>query len=552
MVRPQSMVCVLISSLIVLAAAGHAFAFDTLSASYLGGSGADAGNAMDVAPDHTLVYGGLAPGHNPGGVTPVDLLGGGDGLLVRLDRTGKSVLSATRVGNGISDLQIGDDGRIVVAAQGVGPVVLSSDGGSALWNKPLPNISRVSVGRSGTVAALVENGGSNYDLYVYDPAGNQIGYRHFGDRMVNDVAVDDTNGQVIVTGFNNKTYMGVPVQVPFNRAFTSDLATMNWKNYDWTGDQVGGSGDGTQNSSMADSRGYRVTMGRDDKLYFMGEAHGGNATFRYDPQVVDRFLASDEWIKFDHWNNPWGTRSEAKTVFSRVNPADGTLDMIEWIFARTDSLDGNTLRGRAIAADEAGRVYLSGMTTGTIKNRDANDIDGEMVGPYSSSEMFLAVIAPDFQSRDVWTPFTDANTGSMDGYGYGIGVRDGLAGVAGAIRDSTGEHITSGDALQAIRDADEEGYFVAWNPWEVGDLNGDNAVTFSEAAAVVANLGLTGAKWIDGDWDMNGVVELPEAQAAVDAYSLASPNGVQLTIIPEPVAADMLLIGIAGLIRRRR
>ncbi len=91
----------------------------------------------------------------------------------------------------------------------------------------------------------------------------------------------------------------------------------------------------------------------------------------------------------------------------------------------------------------------------------------------------------------------------------------------------------------------------ALSPYDAGDLDMDGVVSFDEAATVVANIGMTDARWIHGDADLDGVVELAEAQAAVSAYD--GPAAVAL-LIPEPASALLLLVGSLSLavpMRRR-
>jgi hypothetical protein len=88
-----------------------------------------------------------------------------------------------------------------------------------------------------------------------------------------------------------------------------------------------------------------------------------------------------------------------------------------------------------------------------------------------------------------------------------------------------------------------------------GDLDLDGIVSFEDAATVVANLGKTDAGIDDGDMNGNGLVELFEAELAVDAYNIAhvATPGFEPMVVPEPATAVLLgSAALAGLIRRKR
>ncbi len=88
-----------------------------------------------------------------------------------------------------------------------------------------------------------------------------------------------------------------------------------------------------------------------------------------------------------------------------------------------------------------------------------------------------------------------------------------------------------------------------------GDLDLDGIVGFEDAATIVANLGKTDAGIDDGDMNGNGLVELFEAELAVDAYNIAhvATPGFEPMVVPEPATAVLLgSAALAGLLRRRR
>lgn len=83
-----------------------------------------------------------------------------------------------------------------------------------------------------------------------------------------------------------------------------------------------------------------------------------------------------------------------------------------------------------------------------------------------------------------------------------------------------------------------------------GDLDGDGAVSFLEAATAVANIGRTDASWSDGDFDGDGAVTVSDAELAVDAWTPSPPAAP--SAVPEPGSIVLLGAAAAGLAFRRR
>lgn len=80
-------------------------ALEPTAATYLGLGASDAANAVDIAPDCAVVVGGQMTA-TEFGQSPTTLLGGTSGAVVRLDRKGQRVLSLTRLGAVVNDLEV--------------------------------------------------------------------------------------------------------------------------------------------------------------------------------------------------------------------------------------------------------------------------------------------------------------------------------------------------------------------------------------------------------------------------------------------------------------
>ena len=417
-------------------------------ATFLGDWEGNEAGGVAISPGGHVVFAGRVPAaHHPDGLRPVNLLGGGDGAIVRFDASGVRPLAITRLPDPVRDVTIADDGRIIVAAGAGGVIVLDADASRVLWRDEQVSAIRVAVSEGGRIVALT----ADKQVRIYQRGGDLIDTRRFGDGFVTDVAIDDRSGQVFVTGFNNRHLRPRPprgrwpVQVAFIRAFAIDnlRGSATWVNYDWPGNLLGGPQPGDEHPSRyhhleADTRGYRLAMGRDGMLYFAGESAGGNSIFNRDPRELGRSLArNEENFTIDRHTIPYGTQANHITAFARYHPDTGKLDRLQWAIPRLINDRGNTMRPRGIAADEEGRVYLTGHAAHHIANRGDIWINDTLVHPEHGNGAFLMITSPDWRSRETWVVFGEGGTG------VGIDVRgDHYALTA----EATGQLVTSADA----------------------------------------------------------------------------------------------------------
>lgn len=409
------------------------------AATYLGGAGSDAANAVDVAPDRTIVLGGSMPGHNPSGATPTDLLGGGNGVVLRLDATGRSVLSIARIGGVVNDLEVRDDGSMVVCGD-FGIAVLNASANAVAWNANPGTGSRCAIGQDGTVAVLVSGA-----AHVYNATGTPIQNWSIAG-STNDIALTSAHGAVIATGFKQVGN----VQIPFIRAWGYD-GTFKWTSYDFA--SAPGLG--------ADSRGQRIAIGRDGQLYFAGSINGGTgvSVFSRDPKDITVQLGADRYIRTDLYNNPTNVGSVSMSWYGRYNPADGTLELGQSLLTRRSNGAGNSIAVNAITADPAGNVYLAGSTAATIQNRDTRQVAGITVGPYEIGEAYFLVVSADFRQRFIWTTFTNPSVSAGGSPANGVAVRNGIAAIA--ITLTKGQLITH-QALQSAPATLPDTYLAVW------------------------------------------------------------------------------------------
>ena len=416
---------------------------DVSAATYLGGAEDDFTNAVDISADGKFVIiGGSLQNANLGG-TDTQLLGGGDGTLIRYDSQTNQVISTTRLPGNVVDVEVSKNGDIAVAYEG-GIAVLNSDATQVKWNKNLNDVFRIAISDSGKVAA-VEN--TNADrAYLFDSNGQQLQQwvttsdsNHF-----NDIAVtDQEGGMVIATGYKQKTSN---LQVAFTQAWSHTGQNL-WTNYDFSATDI-------QNANvMADTRGVRVAIGRDGQLYASYKINGGTGAsiLSRDPNNLSETLGNDRKIETDNYNRPTNVGSINMAWYGRYDLETGELIRGQSLLSRLNSGKGNSVEVESITATEDGTVILAGNTGARIANRDIQTIEGQTVNGYAGFEGYVAIISPDLEERISWTPITD-------GQGAVAASRNGKAAVVTST-DFGGSQITH-NAVQSNAGGKNDGYLL--------------------------------------------------------------------------------------------
>jgi hypothetical protein len=377
-------------------------------------------------------------GYAPAGVSANTLLAGGDAAIVRMDSTGQKMLSMSRIGKTISDMEISQSGQIVACGD-FGVAVLDATASKVVWNATPGVVSRCAIGSDNTAVALV--GGK---AYVYDATGNAVANFSVGGSTQNDVAVDGASKSVIATGFKQDNGDKCSqLQIAFLRGYGYD-GQMKWENFKWTKQTAGAA------SLCADTRGMRVAMGRDGKLYFAGESAGGNTIYS---RSADDINAKAPNVVHDKFTNPYNTSSNHITYFARFNAADGKQDLGQFLLVRLPSKGdkGNTIRPTSIMADETGRVYLSGASACCIPNAELKQIAGKPLPPYDGYA-FLLEVSADFTARTTWLGLASSDPG-------GVSVRGGVAAMGATVKKGA---LPTYNAVQDEPATLPDGYLAVW------------------------------------------------------------------------------------------
>ena len=417
---------------------------DVSAATYLGGKDDDSTNAVDISVDgNFVIVGGSLNNANLGG-KETELLGGGEGTIVRYDSQTNEVIATTRLPGKVLDLEVSKNGDIAVAYEG-GVALLNADATEVKWSKSIRGVSRVAISDGGKVGIVRSIEGADRAI-VFDSSGEQLQEwsTNSARRQFEDIAVTDQNGgMVFTTGFEQKTKI---LQVAFTQAFSYEGESL-WKNYDFENEDI------YEENLMADTRGQRVAIGDDGQLYASYYVNGGTgfSIFYRDPFDLSEKVKDDRKIETDKYNTPTNVNSIKMTWYGRYDLETGELIKGQSLLGRLTNGKGNSVDVDSITATEDGTVILAGSAGARIANRDIQKIEGETVNEYKGFEGYLAVISPDLKERRSWTPITDSD-GAVAAY------RDGKTAVV-TTTDFEGNQITH-NAIQDSAGGKNDGYLI--------------------------------------------------------------------------------------------
>ncbi|MDY6901819.1 MAG: hypothetical protein SWZ49_27640 [Cyanobacteriota bacterium] len=417
---------------------------DVSAATYLGGKDNDSTNAVDISADGNFVIVGGSLKNTSLGGKENELLGGGDGTIVRYDSRTNEVIATTVLPGKVLDLEVSKNGDIAVAYES-GVALLNADATEVKWSKSINGVSRVAISDGGKVGIVRSIEGADRAI-LFDNSGEQLQEWNTGkwNRQFEDIAVTDQNGgMVFATGFEQKTKI---LQVAFTQAWSYEGEDL-WKNYDFENEDI------YAENLMADTRGQRVAIGDDGQLYASYYVNGGTgfSIFYRDPFDLSEKVKDDRKIETDKYNTPTNVNSIKMTWYGRYDLETGELVKGGSLLGRLSNGKGNSVDVDSITATEDGTVILAGSAGARIANRDIQTIEGETVNEYEGFEGYLAVISPDLKERRSWTPITDSD-GAVAAY------RDGKTAVV-TTTDFEGNQITH-NAIQDNAAGKNDGYLI--------------------------------------------------------------------------------------------
>lgn len=337
----------------------------------------------------------------------------------------------------ISDIAADGEGVVAIATENK-ILRLSATSGEVISEIQLTGVSRVAISPVGDIAAIADK-----TVYLYD-ANNAETFSKLKDYTgVTDVEVSNCEGQQLVylTTFRNATFTDIqgrtnPVQIARLEAMDFSGA-VQWFLFDDHTDTI--------QQNVADTRLYRVTLGRDGYLYIGGESAGTATIFRWRGQPLteeEQFGKTRPFVsRIDENSQLHNSGAAHLPYYARVHPSEGQLIHAQMSFPRRSDRKANAMRIGDIAAGTQGSLYFGGAASASIPNRESLTLNGVSVGEYAGRDRAWMSIAPDFRTRNFWTVLADeGGKGIVQGVDAGYGYSAALSNVeSGSVPVTTGE-----------------------------------------------------------------------------------------------------------------
>lgn len=317
-------------------------------AGYIGSGGDDQIAGTVVAADGVIVIAGTLDGEPTFRPVRPQVAGEGRGFVARLTGDAKNIQAMVRLPDGVTDLALDANGGLLVTGPSgtrrLNPVTLRTE-----WQTPIGGrFARVAPGPDGQAVVLADR-----TVTVIRNGRSRAAWRVTADAAY-DVAFDPATELVFVTGYQNKLADDEPLHVAYIYAFQLDGAR-EWSNYDWSGEDL------AERELAGDTRGYRLAMGGDGKLYMAGESTGQRDLFAHHPQSLKRRV---QLVVTDEYQSSHTSDARQVAFVGRYEPRTGHMEVGTMLLSRGADDRGQTLRPRALAADSRGRVYLGGACAG--------------------------------------------------------------------------------------------------------------------------------------------------------------------------------------------
>lgn len=325
----------------------------------------------------------------------------------------------------VSDIAF--DGNTVVAIATQDTLTrIDTTNGEILSTIDLPDVRRVAIAPDGHLAAL-----ANKTVHLYNNNG-QVFSRERDYTGVTDVEVMSCNDQqaVFVTSFRNTSFIDLN-----NRRNPVQIARL--ESLDFTGKvqwSLFGDSAETIKQNVADTRLYRVTMGRDGYLYIAGESAGTATIFRWRGQPMteaEQLGRTNPFLsRIDENSSLHNSGAAHLPYYARVHPIEGRLVTAQMSFPRKSDTKANAMRLGDIATGADGTLYFGGAAFASIPNRENLTLNGVSVGGYGGPDRAWMAIAPDFQARKFWTVLAEeGGKGKVQGVDVGYGYAAALSNV---------------------------------------------------------------------------------------------------------------------------
>ena len=125
-----------------------------------------------------------------------------------------------------------------------------------------------------------------------------------------------------------------------------------------------------------------------------------------------------------------------------------------------------------------------------------------------------------------------------------------LLGLGGDPRDCNGDGVVDAGDLACVDTQDNLNSLLGDLGLLAGDLDGNGDVGFPDFLVLSANFGQAVGSYVDGDIDLSGTVEFPDFLTL--SANFGKTASATAAAVPEPSSLMMVLLGVVGLMLRRR
>jgi hypothetical protein len=394
-------------------------------------------------------------------------------LVLRLTGDGRRVLGALRFSTTISDIAIdGREGVYIAAGEGGMFAFTPRLDRQVFHHDDIGFAFRVDAGQAGYHAVLSpsrvdrrETSGGSGQIRVFDPMGNQI-QQFGGHRSTLDIAIDETQRAVHFIGWRQANSWQpdgghvLPVQIAYLRSVGFD-GEIRWTGYDWPVDRSDPNFLNNGDNNMADTRGYRITLGPDGKIYALYEVAGGNHIFRYSPFSITERVTSRFARAPNHHHQFHNTRAEHKSFIGVHDASTGEFITGQQFTARLGNR-GNAWRSTRghIKVSENGRVWFAGASAAGAPYTFAPATAPGYIGGAT-----LHTMSPDLGTME-YGIYTGAGNMHTVSARIVAGSPDPVVvfgGVSPPLRQSSDEYILHHFPLQPARNGETNGFFKILN-----------------------------------------------------------------------------------------
>lgn len=361
------------------------------TATYLGGSGENEAVAVAIDEEGRILVAGNwqtppEPQHED------SMEAEGPGALAVLSPTGSEVLDLLTFSSTLRDISLNPTTNELAVALSESLQVWDLSQRETVWEVSRAGIEKVAFDQD----LLAVQSGTN--IAVFDASGELLSEIDVDRTRVNDIAVHGELEQVYITGFHQ---VSGNLQQPFLFAY-APTGERVWTNWNWSAEEAG--------ELSSDTRGQAVGVGRDGKLYYAGESHGGVTTHFRDPTDIDEeapLVRRDAYSQSHNWNGaaPLG-------FVARLDPATGAFEGGQLLAVRLSDGRGNGVGPRLITANEEGVIFVGGGSACCIERWEEKTVAGHRAMPGYGGGQWVMALPPDFDNRPLWTTFNGGAPGA--------------------------------------------------------------------------------------------------------------------------------------------